>query len=124
EALSLGARETWEGVGQVIAVLKRIRQVGKNLGGPGSIVVAAVSEASQGWARLLVFLTLLSANLAVINMLPIPVLDGGHMMFLLYEGARGKPVNERIAFVLTMIGFVFILSLMLFVIGLDIRRYS
>ena len=86
--------------------------------------MVATSEASQGIPRLLVFLTLLSANLAVLNFLPIPVLDGGHMVFLLYEGIVGKPVNERVAFGLTMLGLSFILCLMVFVIGLDIYRFT
>ena len=88
------------------------------------IVAAAGSEASQGMGRFLLFLTLLSANLAVINFLPIPVLDGGHMMFLAYEGVTGKPVNERIQFQLTLVGLALILMLMVFVIGLDIKRFA
>ena len=123
EAFRLGIGETRNGVAQVIYTLKNIGKHFKQLGGPGTIAVVATSEASQGWPRLLIFLTLLSTNLAVINFLPIPVLDGGHMMFLLAEGIRGKPVNERWAFYLTMIGFSFILALMVFVIGLDLNRF-
>ena len=66
------------------------------LGGPGTIAVAAGDAASQGLSSLLIFLTMLSANLAVINFLPIPLLDGGHMVFLAYEGIRGRPANEKI----------------------------
>ena len=73
---------------------------------------------------MLIFLTLLSANLAVLNFLPIPVLDGGHMMFLAYEGLMGKPVNERIAFGLTLLGLSFIVGLMVYVIGLDVYRFG
>ena len=71
---------------------------------------------------MLIFLTFLSANLAVLNFLPIPVLDGGHMMFLLYEGIRGKPASERTMTMLTYLGLIFILVLMVFVLGLDITR--
>ena len=123
EAFLLGNRETWAGVEQVLFTLKNIRKHLRHLGGPVTIAAVATHEASEGPARLLVFLTLLSANLAVINFLPIPVLDGGHMMFLLAEGVRGKPVNERWAFYLTMIGFSFILALMVFVIYLDVDRW-
>jgi regulator of sigma E protease len=122
EAFQLGIRETKEGVMQVFFTLRNIGHLYKNLGGPGTIAMAATSEASEGWPRLLIFLTLLSANLAVLNFLPIPVLDGGHMMFLIYEGLVGKPVNERIAFGLTMLGLSLILCLMVFVIGLDVYR--
>jgi regulator of sigma E protease len=93
------------------------------LGGPGTIAVAAGGAASQGLSTLLVFLTMLSANLAVINFLPIPLLDGGHMVFLAYEGLRGRPANEKVVLVLHMAGFAFIITLMLFVIGLDIQRW-
>ena len=71
---------------------------------------------------LLIFLTMLSANLAVLNFLPIPVLDGGHMLFLLYEGLMGKPVNERVAVGLTMMGLCFLLTLMIIVFGWDLYR--
>ena len=54
---------------------------------------------------------------------PIPVLDGGHMMFLAYEGIVGKPVNERVQMGLTLIGFTLLMGLMFFVFGLDINRF-
>jgi regulator of sigma E protease len=63
---------------------------------------------------------MLSANLAVVNFLPIPVLDGGHMVFLAYEGIRGRPANERFVVAMHMLGFAFIATLMLFVLGLDV----
>ena len=62
----------------------------------------------------------LSANLAVINFLPIPLLDGGHMVFLGWEALRGRPASERFVVALHTVGFVFIITLMLFVISLDI----
>jgi regulator of sigma E protease len=89
------------------------------LGGPITIAKAAGMHASEGLAQLLIFLTMLSANLAVINFLPIPLLDGGHMVFLLYEGVRGRPANQRFVVAMHMIGFAFIVTLMLFVLGLD-----
>jgi regulator of sigma E protease len=90
-----------------------------NVGGPAMIFMVAGNEAKEGIPRLLLFLTLLSANLAIINFLPIPVLDGGHMLFLLYEGIVGKPVNEVWAMRLTVAGLVFILGLMALVLTLD-----
>jgi regulator of sigma E protease len=126
-AWQLGLRETRESIRQVYFILFRLisgQMSATNLGGPAAIATMAGMEAHAGIPRLLVFLTLLSANLAVINFLPIPVLDGGHAMFLLYEGIFRRPVNERVAFGLTMAGFCFILGLMLFVIGLDVWRLS
>jgi regulator of sigma E protease len=96
----------------------------KNLGGPGMIAVAATSEASQGTSRLLLFLTLLSANLAIVNFLPIPVLDGGHMVFLAYEGLFRRPVSEKAEVLLTYAGLFFILGLMVFVSVMDVSRIS
>ena len=91
------------------------------LGGPGTIAMAAGYSAAEGLSSLLIFLTMLSANLAVINFLPIPLLDGGHMVFLAYEGIRGRPANEKFVVALHTAGFVFIISLMLFVLGLDLK---
>jgi regulator of sigma E protease len=126
EAFRLGLRETKESVMQIVTTLRKVASGGvsaTNFGGPGLIAVAAASSASQGIPKLLIFLTLLSANLAVINFLPIPILDGGHMMFLLYEGIRGKPASERVQMYLTYLGLVFILTLMVFVVGLDLTRF-
>ncbi len=127
EAWHLGVRETWESVEQVYFTLVQLF-TGKlsptNLGGPASIATMAGWEASRSTARLLIFLTLLSANLAVLNFLPIPVLDGGHAMFLIYEAIFRRPVNERVAFGLTILGLALILGLMVFVIGLDVLRLT
>ncbi|QDU54122.1 site-2 protease family protein [Aeoliella mucimassa] len=89
------------------------------LGGPVTIARASYMEALKGPGTLLLFLTLISANLAVVNFLPIPVLDGGHMVFLAYEGIFRRPPNETFAGVLNLAGLAFIVCLMLFVFGLD-----
>ncbi len=126
EAWALGYTETSVSVKKVFAVLERLftgRLSYRSLGGPIMIVRAAGSEASEGLPRLLVFLTFLSANLAVLNFLPIPALDGGHMLFLIAEGIRGKPLNERLQVTLTLIGVGCLLSLMVLVFTLDIRRF-
>ena len=127
EAFQLGAKQTWVDLTKVFKFLGKLvrgRISAKNLGGPGTIFVVAQSEATQGTSRLLLFLVLLSANLAIINFLPIPVLDGGHMMFLAYEGLFRKPVTERVQVLLTYIGFLALLSLMAFVIWQDVGRIS
>jgi len=82
------------------------------VGGPGMIAVEATDAASKGISPLLMFLTMLSANLAIINFLPIPALDGGHMMFLTAEAIRGKPVDEALQMKLTMVGVLGLLCLM------------
>ncbi|HEV2972009.1 MAG TPA: site-2 protease family protein [Pirellulales bacterium] len=125
EALALGLRETKESVWQIATTVRKLA-TGQipltDLGGPGTIAAAAAVSASEGISRFLIFLTFLSANLAVLNFLPIPILDGGHMVFLLYEGIRGKPASERTMMALTYLGLIFILVLMVFVLGLDIHR--
>jgi regulator of sigma E protease len=90
------------------------------LGGPIEIAKQAGRSANEGFGRLLLFLTMLSANLAVVNFLPIPVLDGGHMVFLLYELVRGKPPSENVVAALSYLGLALILTLMMFVFGLDL----
>lgn len=124
-ALQLGVWETSRRFGDVLTFLRMLvtGKIGaKGVGGPIEIARAAGSEASYGVSRLLLFLTLLSANLAILNFLPIPALDGGHMMFLTAEAIRGKPVNEALQIRLTMLGVLCLLSLMAFVIVKDIMR--
>ena len=127
DAVSLGAVETLDSASKVFVFIKKLSdgQISpRALGGPVAIAKTAGHEASKGTAELLLFLTLLSANLAVINFLPIPVLDGGHMVFLAWEGIRGKPADERIQLLLSYIGLILLLSLMIFVLGLDFNLIS
>ena len=90
------------------------------LSGPLGIVKIGYAVADQGIPKLLMFLGFLSINLAVLNFLPIPVLDGGHMVFLIWEAvARRKPSHRVINFA-HGIGLIFIISLFVFVLYLDI----
>jgi regulator of sigma E protease len=77
---------------------------------------------SEDFMTLLRLIGLINVNLAVVNFLPIPVLDGGHMVFLLYEGIFRRKPNERILEAITRVGFACILALMGFVIYLDIKN--
>ena len=127
DALKYGALQVRNDAGRVWKTLVKLvkgKISPKNLGGPGTIAMAATSEATQGTSRLLLFLTFLSANLAIVNFLPIPILDGGHMLFLAYEGIFRRPVSERVQLVLTYAGLIMILGLMLFVLYLDAGRIS
>lgn len=123
QQVEYGWDETTESLGMVFRFLKKIgTQVPVTaLGGPITIAKAAGYSAYDGLPQFLVFLTMLGANLAVLNFLPIPLLDGGHMAFLAYEGIRGRPASERFVVALHTIGFVFIVSLMLFVVALDLH---
>lgn len=126
EAMSLGFWETVRRFRQVIDFLGMLftGQVGMGgVAGPVKLVEYAAHEAGFGWPRLLLFLTMLSANLAILNFLPIPALDGGHMMFLIAEAIRGKPLNEELQIKLTMVGVLGLLALMAFVILKDLYSY-
>lgn len=89
--------------------------------GPLRIAAIAFSVAGEDLPDFMVFLGFISINLAVINFLPIPVLDGGHMVFLIYEKVRGKPASEHVRVIATYAGLALILSLMLFATVLDVR---
>lgn len=126
EAIRLGVDETLRQMTLIFRFLDRLFSGGLSptaLAGPGSIVTMASRSASEGFTTYLLFLTLLSANLAVINFLPIPVLDGGHMVFLTYELIRRKPANEQVQIALSYLGLLLILTLMIWVLGLDFIRY-
>jgi regulator of sigma E protease len=94
----------------------------KNLGGIITIARASYTFAELGIAKLFFFLAILSINLGFLNILPIPLLDGGHLMFLLIEKIKGSPVNERIMGYAQIVGLAFILFLLLFVTWNDIQR--
>jgi regulator of sigma E protease len=123
EQVQLGFNETVNSLSMVYRFLQKLgtgQVPATSLGGPLTIAGAAWYSAFAGMGSLLVFLTMLSANLAVINFLPIPLLDGGHMVFLAWEGIRGRPAGEKFVVALHTVGFVFIISLMLFVLSLDL----
>lgn len=125
QAMSWGVVETGRRLRDVfdfLTILVTGRASPRNLAGPFGIAEVAAHEASTSPSRLLLFLTLLSANLAILNFLPIPALDGGHLMFLIAEAIRGKPLNEALQIRLTMAGVVCLLGLMAFAILNDILR--
>ncbi len=123
EQFQLGFEETKNSLSMVFRFLRKLgTQVPFTaLGGPVTIAKAAGYSAFEGPGKLLLFLTMLSANLAVINFMPIPMLDGGHMVFLAWEGIRGRPASEKFVIALHTVGFVCIISLMVFVLGLDLN---
>ena len=123
QAFARGGRKALEDLSLVSSFLRKLtsNQISPRLlGGPIEIAKQAGRSAQEGFSRLLLFLTMLSANLAVVNFLPIPVLDGGHMVFLVYELLRGKPASENVVAVLSYLGLAAILTLMMFVFGLDL----
>jgi len=94
----------------------------ENLSGPISIAQYAGQSAEMGLVSFLKFLALISVSLGVLNLLPIPVLDGGHLMFFLIEAIKGSPVTEQIQIAFQNMGLVMLMSLMIFAVFLDIER--
>ncbi|MBN1614845.1 MAG: RIP metalloprotease RseP [Deltaproteobacteria bacterium] len=96
----------------------------RTLGGPILIAQIAGAQVKEGIIPFALFMALLSINLAVLNLLPIPVLDGGHLMFYLIEMATGKEINLKWREMAQQIGFVLLIALMIFVIMMDIERLN
>jgi regulator of sigma E protease len=94
----------------------------KNLSGPIAIAQIAASTAESGFTTWLSFLALLSISLGAINLLPIPVLDGGHIVFHVVEGLMGRPVPEQIQIMSFQLGLAAVFTLMMFAIYNDVAR--
>ncbi len=95
----------------------------KNVGGPGTIGKMAYQFAQRGLIEFLGFVAFLSLNLAVLNALPIPFLDGGHMAILAFEKVRGRDLSILVKERILMGGLILLGSLMIFVIVLDVIRF-
>jgi regulator of sigma E protease len=93
-----------------------------SLAGPVAIAKMAGDSARSGFDTLLRFTALISLNLAILNLLPIPVLDGGHLLFLFFELILRRPLSVRIRMVVQQVGMALLLALMVFIIINDIRR--
>jgi regulator of sigma E protease len=93
-----------------------------NLSGPIAIAQVAASTAEAGWVAWLGFVALLSVSLGALNLLPIPVLDGGHLMFYSVEALMGKPLPERVQMAGVQIGLVLVMSIMVFALYNDLSR--
>ena len=88
------------------------------------IAKMAGDQAKAGIGNLIFFIALISVNLAIINLVPIPILDGGHLLFFLIELIKGKPVNLKVREVAQQIGLFIILLLVVLVFYNDIFRYK
>jgi regulator of sigma E protease len=108
----------------ILSIVKIIQGVvsTKTLGGPIMIAQMAGEQAREGTTNLVFFIALLSINLGILNFLPIPVLDGGHLLFFFIEAFTGKPVNRRVREVAQQAGIFVLLLLMIFVFYNDISR--
>ncbi len=125
EGLDLGARKAWQTATMSVATIGQLL-VGdasiKQLSGPVAIAGVAGQTANLGLAPYLSFLALLSVSLAILNLLPIPVLDGGHLMYYLWEAAVGKPVSDAWLVRFQRAGLFALLMLMVIALSNDIAR--
>ena len=125
-ALRAGVTDTWNSTQAIVINLKRMitgqEDLRKNLGGPVMVAKITGEAAQRGGEAFWTIVALLSITLAIVNILPIPALDGGHLMFLLYEGIFRKEPSLKVRMVTQQVGFVLIISLMAFLVFNDITR--
>lgn len=125
DALALGGRRTLRFIKEVYMNLYAMiagRVSAKTMSGPLTIANVSYRLAGEDFWQFLLFIGMISVNLAVVNFLPIPVLDGGHMVFLIYEKVTGRPLPDRVFAIFMYAGLCFILLLMFFVLFLDVGR--
>ncbi|MGO8715248.1 MAG: RIP metalloprotease RseP [Smithella sp.] len=127
DAVTDSVFKTWEiSKLTIISVVKMLKGVisPKTLGGPIFIAQASGAMAKEGIIPFILFMAFLSINLGVVNLFPIPVLDGGHILFYVIEIVIRREVNIKFKEMSQQIGFVILLMLMLFVIFIDIDRLN
>jgi regulator of sigma E protease len=125
ESIWRGVSETWVQTAGTIQALGQIisgKRQTDELGGPIRIAEMSGDVARGGPAALLVFMAVLSVNLGLINLFPVPMLDGGHLLFYAVEGLRGRPLGPRAQEYGFRIGLVLVFSLMLFATWNDLSR--
>ena len=125
EAIPAAFEKTW------FYAFSTVKMIGKmfigsasvdNLSGPISIAQYAGQSAEMGFTAFLKFLGLVSVSLGVLNLLPVPVLDGGHLLFYVIEIIKGSPVSDRIQLYFQQIGMFLLMSLMVLAVFLDLGR--
>lgn len=124
-ALSAGFSQTWDWMYlTIMGLIKIIQKVipATELGGPILIAKIAGERMEAGWVSFLYFMAVLSVNLGILNLLPIPILDGGHLVFFSVEAVLKKPLSLRSMEIMQQIGLVLLGTLMLFVFYNDLVR--
>lgn len=125
DALWKGVEKTWQLSALTVKVIGKLFTGDlslSNLSGPISIAKGAGMSSSFGLVSFLSFMALISVNLGIMNLFPLPVLDGGHLIFLVAEGIKGKPVSERVQELCYRVGAALLLTLTVFALFNDFLR--
>ena len=125
EALGVAVDKTTQLSGMIFnSIIKMVRGlIGlDNLSGPITIAKVAGQSAEMGWQTFISFMALMSVSLGILNLLPIPMLDGGHLVYYFIEAIRGKPVSEQIQMFGLKVGMVLLGSMMLLALFNDFMR--
>ena len=125
-AVSLGMTQTVRVTRLILGFLRDLFTLDvspRSVGSLGTIAVASGEAASEGTPAFLRFMALFSINLAILNMLPIPVLDGGHMVFLGIELVRGRKLTVKQRLRWSQVGFVVVILIMVWALGNDVLRF-
>ncbi len=126
QAIIRGGEQCWKVINlTIVSILKMLERVVPldTVGGPIMIAKMAGEQATAGGVSFLAFMALLSINLGVLNLLPVPILDGGHLFFFTWELIFRKPVSMRVREMAQQVGLVLLLSLMVLAFYNDIVRY-
>jgi regulator of sigma E protease len=124
-AVAKGVTRTWDvTVLTVVSIWKLVSGTipASNIGGPLQISMAAGQQAQQGLVSYSFFVALISVNLAILNLLPVPMLDGGHLLFFAIEAVLGRPLSLRKREIAQQIGLALLMLLMVFALFNDITR--
>lgn len=124
-AAMMGAERTWEMISLNVTGIFRLIQgriSSDSIGGPILIAQMAGQQANEGILNVVLFIAILSINLGIINLFPIPILDGGHLLFFIIEGIMGHPLSLKTREIASQVGLFIIISLMVFAFYNDIMR--
>jgi len=126
-AIIMGAQETWFVVDRTLSYITGVfvgREAADQLGGPIRIAQVSGQVATAGFTALIHLTAVLSVSIGLLNLFPIPLLDGGHLLFYLIEAVRGRPLSERAQELGFRIGLAIVLMLMIFATFNDILHLA